>query len=193
MIPRPSRSTSPGPMAALAVALFVALATPGAAAAQDLFGGVTNAPMPDEFIHWDADALEQVQERLEDRIDDGYRTWNTRFVFESVLPAAEYRHHDISIVHREGYTQPEIHETKWDLYVILDGSGTLLVGGNRVGWVDGRPPEEQRPQLEGATAFAVTEGDVVNVPAKSWHQIVLEEGEEMTYMLINVGRNDAAR
>ena len=32
---------------------------------------------------------------------------------------------------REGYTQPEIHELEWDLYMILDGSGTLLVGGER--------------------------------------------------------------
>lgn len=166
---------------------------PGTASAQDRFGSVTNEPMPEEFIHWDAEAFARVREGLEARIANGYRTWDTRFVFESVLPQAPYRHHDISIVHREGYTQPEIHETKWDLYVILDGSGTLLVGGDRVGWVEGRPAEEQRPGLEGATAFEVTVGDVVNVPAKSWHQIVLDEGQKMTYMLINVGRNDAER
>ena len=185
---RSTRSRTP-----LAIALVAVSLSAAPAAAQNPFGSVTNAPMPEEFIHWDAEALEAVQESLEEEIENGYRTWGTRFVFESVLPQAPYRHHDISIVHREGYTQPEIHETKWDLYVILDGSGTLLVGGNRVGWVDGRPPEEQRPALEGATAFEVTEGDVVNVPAKSWHQIVLPEGAEMTYMLINVGRNDAAR
>lgn len=188
-----SLQTAAKSVAPLVLALLAMLATPGAAPAQDAFGGVTNAPMPEEFIHWDAEAFDEIRESLEEEIESGYRTWGTRFVFESVLPQASYRHHDISIVHREGYTQPEIHETKWDLYVILDGSGTLLVGGDRVGWVDGRPPEEQLPELEGATAFAVTVGDVVNVPARSWHQIVLEEGEAMTYMLINVGRNDPAR
>lgn len=184
----PAKSVAP-----LMVALFGLLTSSVGALAQDRFGGVTNAPMPEEFIHWDADDFEEIREQLEERIENGDRTWGTRFVFNSVLPQAAYRHHDISIVHREGYTQPEIHETKWDLYVILDGSGTLLVGGERVGWVDGRPPEEQRPGLEGATAFEVTVGDVVHVPAKSWHQIVLDEGEKMTYMLINVGRNDTAR
>lgn len=161
-----------------------------AVSAQNPFGDVTNAPMPEEFIHWDASAFDEIGESLEARIDDGYRTWGTRFVFTSVLPQAEYRHHDISIVHREGYTQPEIHETKWDLYVILEGSGTLLVGGDRRGWIDGRSPEEQRPWLEGATEFEVEVGDVVNVPAKSWHHLMLPEGRKMTYMLINVGRND---
>ncbi len=179
--------------APLVVAVVGLHSTSATAPAQDRFGTVTNEPMPEEFIHWNAQSLEEIREGLEGRIESGYRTWGTRFVFESVLPQASYRHHDISIVHREGYTQPEIHETKWDLYVILEGSGTLLVGGNRVGWVEGGPPEEQRPQLEGATAFEVTVGDVVNVPARSWHQIVLDQGQKMTYMLINVGRNDPAR
>lgn len=97
-----------------------------------------------------------------------------------MLPEQPHRPHDISIVHREGYTQPEIHELKWDLYMILDGSGTLLVGGERVGWVDGRPPEEQRPELRGARAFQVTEGDLVHVPARVCHQVVLEPGASMT-------------
>ncbi|MEX2583641.1 MAG: hypothetical protein WD766_10220 [Gemmatimonadota bacterium] len=190
--PRAPLATA-NPVSPLVLALLALLSSFGSAPAQDPFGSVTNAPMPEEFIHWDAESFDEIRQALEEEIENGYRTWGTRFVFESVLPQAPYRHHDISIVHREGYTQPEIHETKWDLYVILDGSGTLLVGGNREGWVDGRQPEEQRPWLEGATAFEVTVGDVVNVPAKSWHQVVLEEGRKMTYMLINVGRNDAVR
>jgi mannose-6-phosphate isomerase-like protein (cupin superfamily) len=157
------------------------------AASQDLFGSVTVEPRPEEYIHWDATAFAEVQSGLEQRIADGERTWDTRFVFERVLPATEYRPHNISIVHREGYTQPEIHELKWDLYVILDGSGTLLVGGERTNWIgDGRPPAEQHPGLSGAQAFEVTQGDIVHVPARVWHQVVLEPGQAMTYMLINV-------
>jgi mannose-6-phosphate isomerase-like protein (cupin superfamily) len=163
--------------------LFVA---PGLSA-QDVFGDVTLEPRPEEYIHWDASAFAAKQADLEDRIASGNRTWGTRFVFERVLEAAEHRPHSISIVHREGYTQPEIHELKWDLYVILEGSGTLLVGGERTNWIsDGRPSAEQRPGLGGAEAFDVVEGDVVHVPARVWHQVVLEEGSAMTYMLINV-------
>jgi mannose-6-phosphate isomerase-like protein (cupin superfamily) len=172
----------------LSHALFalVFLTVPAGASAQDRFGSVLVEPRPEEYLHWDAEAFAAVQRELEQRIEEGSRIWNTRFVFTSVLPEAEHRPHDISIVHREGYTQPEIHELKWDLYVILDGSGTVLVGGERVGWVDGRPAEEQRPGLAGAQAFRVTEGDLVHVPARVWHQVVLEPGARMTYALINV-------
>jgi len=174
------------PCALLAVVLAV-VGVVSHASAQDQFGGVTVEPRPEEYIHWDAEAVAEVQARLEQGIADGSRIWGTRFIFERVLPAAEHRPHNISIVHREGYTQPEIHELKWDLYVILDGSGTLLVGGERTNWIrDGRPPEEQRPGLSGARAFEVTQGDVVHVPARVWHQVVLEPNRAMTYMLINV-------
>jgi mannose-6-phosphate isomerase-like protein (cupin superfamily) len=160
---------------------------PGAGSAQDLFGNVTNEPRPEEYVLWDAEALARTRTALEQRIEEGYRTWGTRFVFERVLEAADHRPHNISIVHREGYTQPEIHEEKWDLYVVVDGSGTLLVGGERTNWIDdGRPADQQRPGLAGATAFEVTEGDIVHVPARVWHQVMLPEGQAMTYMLINV-------
>lgn len=167
--------------------VLVALAIPFHALAQDVFGDVTNEPRPEEYLHWDAEAFEAWRAELAQRIEDGRRIWGTRFTFLSALPEAEHRPHDVSIIYREGYTQPEIHETKWDLYVILDGSGTVLVGGERTNWIDdGRPPEEQRPGLEGAQAFEVAEGDIVHVPARVWHQVVLEEGRAMTYMLINV-------
>jgi mannose-6-phosphate isomerase-like protein (cupin superfamily) len=92
----------------------------------------------------------------------------------------------MSIILREGYTQPEIHQLKWDMYVILEGSGTVLMGGMRTNWVDGLPAEQQRPGLAGATAFRVTEGDIIHIPARVWHQLVLGEGESMLYALINI-------
>ena len=62
----------------------------------------------------------------------------------------------------------------------------MRVGGERVNWIEGRPPEEQRPQLEGAQEFQVTEGDILHVPARSWHQVVVPDGSSITYALINV-------
>lgn len=99
---------------------------------------------------------------------------------------ADYRPHNMSIVHRSGYTQPEIHETKWDMYVILDGAGTIRMGGQRMNWVSGLPPEQQRPQLESFEEFPVTQCGLVHVPAKSWHQILTPEDGSITYALINV-------
>jgi len=166
--------------------ILAGLAWASGASAQDPFGSVTVEPRPAEYIHWDAAAFAAKKAELQQRLAEGDGIFGTQFVYDRVLEAADYRPHNISIVYREGYTQPEIHEEKWDLYVVVDGSGTLLVGGMRTNWVDGLPQNEQRPVLTGAQEFHVTKGDVVHVTARVWHQLVLPEGQAMTYMLINV-------
>ena len=156
------------------------------ASAQDPFAGVTNAPRPSEFVHWDAESFAGFKSELEDQLRDGPGILGTPFTVVTALPRADHRRHDVQIIHRAGYTQPEIHETKWDVYVVLDGSGTALLGGERVNWVEGLPREEQRPELSGAQEFEITKGDVLHVPARSWHQVKVAEGESITYALINV-------
>lgn len=173
----------------LALVFAPPLAPPGLAlhlSAQDPFGDVPMEPRPEEHRHWDADAVADKRAELRARLDAGEGIWGTGFAYDRVLEAAEHRPHSISLILREGYTQPEIHERKWDVYVILEGSGTLLMGGERTNWIDGRPQEEQRPRLTGAESFEVTEGDVLHVPARVWHQLLLEEDQAMTYMLINI-------
>ena len=169
--------------------LLIALASvalPATAAAQDPFADVPNEPRPDEYLHWDAEAVAGFQDELDAALRDGEGIWGTPFVVATALPRADHRPHSVQIIHRAGYTQPEIHTTKWDLYVVLKGAGTVLIGGERVNWNEGQSPEGQRPRLEGATAFEVTEGDILHVPARSWHQVEVPEGGSITYALINV-------
>ena len=154
--------------------------------AQDPFKGVPMEPRPSEYLHWDAKAFAGFKSDLAGRVAKGEGIWSTPFVFMNALPRAEHRPHDVQIIHRAGYTQPEIHASKWDVYVILDGAGTALVGGERVNWIDGRPPEGQKPQLKGAREFRVSKGDIVHVPARVWHQVQVEPGASITYALINV-------
>jgi mannose-6-phosphate isomerase-like protein (cupin superfamily) len=40
--------------------------------------------------------------------------------------------------------------------------------------------------LEGAQEFPVTEGDIIHVPARVWHQLELAEGQSMTYAIVNI-------
>ena len=158
----------------------------GDALAQDPFGNVTNEPRPSEFIHWESESFAGFKSELEDQLRQGPGILGTPFAVLNALPRADHRHHNVQIIHRAGYTQPEIHETKWDIYVILDGSGTALLGGERVNWVDGLPPEDQRPELSGAHEFPITKGDIIHVPARSWHQVQVPDGQSITYALINV-------
>lgn len=155
--------------------------------AQTLVSEVTVEPRPEEYLHWDAAAIAAKQAELAERIESGRGIFGTGFAYDNVLAGAPHRPHYMSIVHRVGYTQPEIHELKWDMYFFLEGSGTILIGGERTGWIDdGRPTSEQHPMLTGAQAFQVTAGDIVHVPARVWHQVVLPEGESMTYAILNI-------
>lgn len=154
--------------------------------AQDIFGGVTNDPMPSEYLLWNAETVAGIRGELQQSLLAGEGLWGTDFVFERVLQEADHRPHSMSIVHRSGYTQPEIHELKWDLYVILEGSGTARLGGERVGWVSGLPTEQQRPELEGYQEFTVSKGDILHVPARTWHQLVTDPDSSITYALINI-------
>ncbi|MCY4078216.1 MAG: hypothetical protein OXH04_22610 [Acidobacteria bacterium] len=43
-----------------------------------------------------------------------------------------------------------------------------------------------RPRFEGPHEFEVAEGDILHVPARSWHQVVVPEGGSITYALIIV-------
>jgi mannose-6-phosphate isomerase-like protein (cupin superfamily) len=171
------------------IALFTAVASFGfaiGASAQDPFDGVPTEPRPDEYVHWDANAFGRFQDELEGDLRDGGGIWGTPFAYLNALPRADHRPHDVQIIHRSEYTQPEIHETKWDIYVVVDGTGTARVGGTRVDYDVGRPHEGQRPRLEGAREFPLVKGDILHVPARVWHQVVTEPGESITYALINV-------
>ncbi|MCB1670702.1 MAG: hypothetical protein R3F41_13450 [Gammaproteobacteria bacterium] len=154
--------------------------------AQNPFGDVSNEPRPSEYLLWSAETVASIKAELEQGLKDGNGIWGTGFIYKRVLQAADHRPHNMSIVLRSGYTQPEIHELKWDMYVILDGSGTARMGGERIGWIDGLPPEQQHPELQGYREFQVTKGDIMHVPARVWHQLVTEEGSSITYALINI-------
>jgi len=171
------------------IALFTMVASLGlvaGAAAQDPFGDVSMEPRPEEYVHWDADAFQRFQVELEEDLQSGGGIWDTSFVYLNALPGADHRPHDVQVIHRAGYTQPEIHETKWDIYVVLDGEGTARIGGTRVNYVADRPHEGQRPELDGAREFQVTKGDILHVPARVWHQVVTAPDASITYALINV-------
>ena len=169
----------------LLMTLFVELSL-GHAFAQDPFGDVTNEPRPSEFIQWDANAFNEFRGTLESQLRDGPGIFGTPFAVLNALPEGDHRRHTVQIIHRSGYTQPEIHETKWDIYVILDGSGTALLGGRRINWVEGLPNEEQRPELTGAQSFSFSPGDILHVPARSWHQVQVPDGASVTYALVNI-------
>ena len=107
---------------------------------------------------------------------------------DSPLPESDSRNHFLNVVHRSGYSWAESHDTLTDFYVVIEGSGTLLLGGAMADEieVEGRPGEWRAPRLEDATAHTVGKGDLINIPPKVPHQWDLEDEEAVTYVIVKV-------
>jgi mannose-6-phosphate isomerase-like protein (cupin superfamily) len=79
----------------------------------------------------------------------------------------------------------EMHEDKTQVYIIMSGSGTILIGGKpRLDASAG--PGEHRSQLIDATPHHVKEGDVISIPPMTWHASYADQGQVMTYMMFHI-------
>lgn len=110
----------------------------------------------------------------------------------SPLPESEDRNHYLSILHRGGNSWAELHDQKTDFYIMLEGSGTLLLGGEMVDAIqaEGRPGEWRSPRLENPRRIEARKGDLINIPVKTPHQWDLSEGESVTYVILKVVERD---
>lgn len=79
----------------------------------------------------------------------------------------------------------ELHEDKTQIYIILDGSGTVLFGGTPKADASAGPGEH-RSQLLGATPHHVREGDVISIPSMTWHASYADPGRTLTYLMIHI-------
>lgn len=109
---------------------------------------------------------------------------------DTPLAESEDRNHFLSVVHRSGYSWAESHEWIADFYIIVEGSGTLLLGGEMVDALKIDAPGEWRsPKLDGAKPYDVGKGDLINIPSNVAHQWDLSQDEAVTYVIVKVLEN----
>lgn len=79
----------------------------------------------------------------------------------------------------------ELHEDKTQIYVIMAGAGTVLLGGKPKADASAGPGEH-RSQLIGATPHHVGVGDVISIPPMTWHAAFADPGQELTFMMFHI-------
>jgi len=97
-----------------------------------------------------------------------------------------FGNHSALVAHRQADGEAELHETQADFFVVQDGKATLVVGGKVV---DGRttaPGEIRGPSIEGGRKHPLAPGDVVHIPARTAHQVLVPAGGQFTYFVIKV-------
>ena len=80
----------------------------------------------------------------------------------------------------------ELHRDSADMFVILAGRTTLITGGTIEGAHAAGEGETRGTGIAGGTRQELKAGDVVHIPAGLNHQMLVAEGETVTYFVTKV-------
>jgi len=69
---------------------------------------------------------------------------------------------------------------------VQSGSATLVVGGTLLNGETVAPHEKRNGTIQGGVRQKLSAGDVVRIPAKVPHQVLLDGAHEFSYLVIRV-------
>ena len=95
-----------------------------------------------------------------------------------------YPHHYTMLAFRNRSGGGEVHQNYADVFFILDGHATLITGGEVVDPKSTGPGETLAASVKGGSRQELKVGDVVHIPAGMPHQMVLADGDTVTYFVI---------
>jgi mannose-6-phosphate isomerase-like protein (cupin superfamily) len=101
-------------------------------------------------------------------------------------PLAQCSNHRFAISHRQGDGQAEWHEIEADLFVVESGEATLVVGGRLVDGKPTAPHEMLGASIAGGSQKKLATGDIVHIPSKTPHQLLVAPGKQFTYFVLKV-------
>jgi mannose-6-phosphate isomerase-like protein (cupin superfamily) len=138
---------------------------------------VIGAEEPAGYTYWSAAELKGFSKMLAPKVNA------QKFASQRLT---DYGNHYTMVAHREGNGEAEFHETESDLFVVTSGAATLTVGGTIQNARTTAPNEIRGPSIEGGIRQKLSAGDIVHIPPKTAHQLVIEPGAEFTYFVMKV-------
>ena len=99
---------------------------------------------------------------------------------------ADYPGDSILLVHRAADGPPEWHETQADVFFVQSGSATLVVGGKLVNGETVGPHEKRNGSIVGGVRRKIAAGDVVRIPSRVPHQVLLEGSVAFDYFVVKI-------
>ena len=132
---------------------------------------------PAGFELWKSGDLQAFEQKLSPKM-------NAQKV--ATQPLGSYGNHNFLMAHREGSGEAELHETQADVMVVESGEATLVVGGTVVDPKTTAPHEIRGPSIKGGEKKFLAAGDVVHIPVKVPHQMLVESGRQITYFVVKI-------
>jgi glc operon protein GlcG len=84
--------------------------------------------------------------------------------FAKGMPLVEIENYKVHASHRDGPGMVEIHERDTDIVYVLDGTTTLVTGGEAVDAKTTAPEELRGVSIRGGSERRLSKGDVVIIP-----------------------------
>src|SRR5215470_20101054 len=135
--------------------------------------------VPQGFEHWTADSLKQLDAKLHSEAD-------TSANHMSIRTLADFSNDTFMLSRRQADGIVEWHENQADVFFVQSGSATLLVGGTLVDAQQTEPHEKRNGTIQGGVRHKLSPGDIVRIPPKMPHQILLDGSSGFTYFVIKV-------
>jgi mannose-6-phosphate isomerase-like protein (cupin superfamily) len=135
------------------------------------------AALPAGYSHWTADQIRNRAKNLPAKMS------KVKVATESL---GGWGNHSMSVVHREGSGEAELHETQSDILFIRGGDAAIVVGGTIP---DGRTTtahEIRGSKIEGGEKQPLHPGDILHIAPKTPHQMILEPGQKLDYYAVKV-------
>ncbi len=129
------------------------------------------------FVHYRASELKAYQGKLASKMNE------MKFASTSL---DKFDNHAAMIAHRQASGLVEIHERMADLFVVQSGEATLVVGGEAENTKTVEPGEIRGTSVKGGERVKLTPGDIVHIPAKMPHQLLLDNGKQFTYFVLKI-------
>lgn len=80
----------------------------------------------------------------------------------------------------------EYHDRTNHVFILEEGEATLVVGGEVVDAKRTAPDQMRAPSLNGGTAYHLSKGDVITIPAKTWHWFKQVPSKTVAYYAVNI-------
>ena len=130
---------------------------------------------PSGFVIWKASDLKAKDKELAGKMSD------KKIASETL---ASYGTHLTMLAHREGDGEVEVHDKMADVFYVISGEASLIVGGTVVGGHPTTPGEIRGTSITGGEKKTLAAGDAVHIPAKVPHQMLVANGKKVTYFVV---------
>jgi len=132
---------------------------------------------PSGYKHWSGAQLLENEKSLAPKM-------NARKVASERV--ATWGNHYALLLHREASGEAELHEHQADLIIVQSGTASLVVGGTIPKSRTTTRGEIRGAAIEGGAQQKISAGDIIHVPSKTPHQILLDPGQQLNYFTLKV-------